>query len=211
MPVVTRITEQKRRKNRRSVFLDGTYAFSCNVNVIARFRLREGMELSAEQIRQIEQGELRQEAFDEAMRYLQSRLHSRKELQTKLERRGHSQDIITDVLEDLQRLGYVDDERYARTRAQASAEYRHHGRRRAYLDLVKAGIAPAVADRALDAVYGAHDSLQAARDLAAKQAPRLARLDPATARRRLAGMLQRRGFDYEDVKTVIDEVVKGEW
>src|SRR5690606_11428391 len=98
MPVVTKITEQKRRKNRRSVYLDGAFAFGCNVNVVARFRLREGMELSAEQIRQIEQGEIRQECLDDALRYLQSRLHSRAELRRKLVRREYGESVIDGVL-----------------------------------------------------------------------------------------------------------------
>lgn len=207
MPVVTRITDQKRRKNRRSVHLDGKFAFGCNVNVIARFRLREGMELSAEQVRKIEQGEIRQECFDDALRYLQSRLHSRSELRRKLIRREYTDAVIDGVLNDLTRLGYVDDARFARTRALSAAEHRHHGRRRAFLELMRAGVESAVADEALDQVYSGHDSLETARQLARKQAPRLQKVAPQVARRRLAGMLQRRGFEYEDVKTVIDEVL----
>lgn len=207
MPVVTRITEQKRRTNRRSVFLDGAFAFGCNINVIARFRLREGIELSAEQVRQIEQGEIRQECLDDALRYLQSRLHSRLELRRKLLRREYGESVIDGVLDDLVRLGYVDDARFAKTRAMSAAEHRHYGRRRAFMELMRAGVDASVADDALEQVYSAHDSLETARRLAEKQAPRLRKLDPAVARRRLAGMLQRRGFEYEDVKTVIDQVL----
>jgi regulatory protein len=53
LPTITRIAEQKRRPNRRNVYLDGAFAFGCNVKVVARFRLREGMTLSPEQVRQI--------------------------------------------------------------------------------------------------------------------------------------------------------------
>lgn len=207
MPVVTRIAEQKRRKNRRSVYLDGAFAFGCNINVIARFRLREGIELSAEQVRQIERGEIRQECLDDALRYLQSRLHSRSELRRKLLRREYGESVIDSVLDDLVRLGYVDDARFAKTRAMSAAEHRHYGRRRAFMELMRAGVDAAVADDALEQVYSAHDSLDTARRLAEKQAPRLRKLDPTVARRRLAGMLQRRGFDYEDVKAVIDQVL----
>ncbi len=49
-----------------------------------------------------------------------------------------------------------------------------------------------------------------ARELARKQAPRLKRLDPMVARRRLMGMLQRRGFEYETIKPVIDEILGDE-
>jgi regulatory protein len=56
-------------------------------------------------------------------------------------------------------------------------------------------------------VYTKTDSLEAARMLAEKKAGSLKRLDPVVARRRLAGMLMRRGFDYETIKPVIDGVL----
>src|SRR3954468_23925361 len=83
MPVITQITEQKRRENRRNIFLDGAFAFGCNINVVARFRLREGMKLSEEQLKEIQFGAVKQECFDYAMEFLSRRLHSRAELQKK--------------------------------------------------------------------------------------------------------------------------------
>jgi regulatory protein len=207
MPVVTQISEQKRRENRRNVFLDGKFAFGCNLNVVAKFRLREGLALSDEQVRAIEEGEVRQECFDKAMAYLASRLHSRAELSRKLTRREYGESIITGVLDDLTRLGYLDDARFARTKAMSAAEHKKHGRRRAMVELLKSGVKGEVAKQALDHVYDSHDTLAVARQLAQKQAPRLRKLDPLVARRRLAGMLQRRGFDYEDVRPVIEEVL----
>jgi regulatory protein len=207
LPVVTRIAEQKRRANRRNVYLDGAFAFGCNLNVIARFRLREGMALTPDQVRQIALGEVRQECFDRAMASLGSRLHSRAELHRKLMRREYGETVVNAVLDDLVRMGYVNDEQFAKTKALSAAQYKHHGRRRAMVALRKAGVSGAVADRALDDVYGSHDTAAVARRLAEKQAPRLKKLDPPVARRRLVGMLQRRGFDYESIKPVVDEVL----
>jgi regulatory protein len=207
MPTITKITEQKRRPNRRNIHLDGKFAFGVNLNVVAQFRLREGMSLSAEQVAQIEQGELRQEVFDKAMEYLGQRLHSRSELQRKLKRREYGDAVVEAVLENLERLGYLNDERFAHAKALSAAQHKHHGRRRAYVELVKSGVEHDVAHKALDDVYEAHDSLAAARLLARKQAPRLRKLDPPVARRRLVGMLLRRGYSYNDIRPVIDEVL----
>jgi len=205
MPVVTRIVTQKRRENRRNIFLDGKFAFGCNVNVVATFRLRKGMNLSDEQLRAIEQGEVRQECLDKAMEHLGRRLHSRAELHRKLMRREYGDSIVNAVLDELTILGYVNDARFAKTRALSAAEHRKHGKRRAILELLKRGVQADVARSALDQVYDAHDTLAVAKQLAARQAPRLRKLDPQVARRRLVGMLQRRGFDYEDIRPVVDE------
>lgn len=207
MPVVTQITQQKRSPNRRSVFLDGTFAFGCNVNVIARFRLRQGVELTTEQVQQIQQGEIRQECLDYALRLLQMRAHSRAELLKKLQRREYGSTVSGTVLDDLVRLGYLDDARLAHERAQCAASTKHQGRRRAYLELMRAGINADIANRALDEVYGSLDATDSARQFALKQLPRLQRLQPQVARRRLAGMLQRRGFTYEQIKPIVDELL----
>jgi regulatory protein len=210
MAVVTSIVDQKKRPNRRSVFLDGKFAFGVNVNVAARFRLREGMSLSPEQVAQIAQGEVRQECLDRAMKLLAGRLHSRSELRRKLLRGEYGQQIVEGVIEDLARLGYLDDERFARTKAMSVVQHKQHGRRRAKVELIKAGIRTEVAERALGEVYDGTDTVALARRVALKNAPRLRKLEPRVARRRLAGMLERRGFDYEDIRAVIDEALGGD-
>ena len=209
MPTVTRISEQKRRANRRNIDLDGSFAFGCNVNVVAKFRLREGMTLSEEQVQEIQLREVRQECFDGAIRLLESRLQSTAEMRRKLMRKEFGQTIVDAVIADLVRLGYLDDERFARAKALSAAEHKLHGKRRAKVELLKAGVKSDVADKVLGDIYESTDTLAAARALAEKQAPRLKKLDPQVARRRLIGMLQRRGFDYDDIKPVVEEILGG--
>lgn len=207
MPTITKITEQKRNPKRRNIHLDGRFAFGVHLNVVARFRLVEGMALSAQEVTRIEQGEVRQECFDAAMRYLEQRLHSSDELKRKLSRKEYGPSIIEQVLHELQRLGYLDDARFAQTKALYAAERKHHGKRRALVELIKSGIDRTTADRALEEVYETHDSMATARELARKQAPRLRRLEPQTARRRLMGMLLRRGFDLDTIRPVVEETL----
>ena len=207
MPQITQIIEQKRRPNRRNVHLDGAFAFGCNLNVIARFRLRVGMQLTADEVVQIQFGEVKQECFDAAIRFLESRLHSRAELRRKLARREYGDAVLEATLDDLSRLGYVNDARFAQTKVLSAVQHKQHGRRRAMVELLKAGVTGETARRAVEEVYEATDSTGIARALALKQVPRLRKLDSAVARRRLIGMLQRRGFDYDSIRPVVDEVL----
>jgi regulatory protein len=187
MAIITKISQQKRRPTRRNIFLDGRFAFGCHENVVAKFALKVGMEVSAAQVEAIRHGEVFQECFDDATRFLSRRLHSRAELARKLARADYGPDIIASVLDELARLGYVDDERFARTKALSAAQHRHHGRRRALAELLKAGVKPEIADSAVRDVYEHADSTDVARRLALKHAARLKRLDPAVARRRGGG------------------------
>ncbi|HEY8750481.1 MAG TPA: regulatory protein RecX [Tepidisphaeraceae bacterium] len=207
MPTLTQISDQKRRPNRRNIYLDGKFAFGCNVNVVAKFKLREGMIVSDQQVTDIQLGEVKQDCLDYGLKLLERRLHSTAELTRKLTRREYGSTVIDQVIADLNRLGYLDDARFARTKALSAAEHKHHGKRRAMVELIKSGVKGDVARKALDDVYGDRDTLSVARKLAERQAPRLRKLDPQVARRRLVGMLQRRGFDYEDIQPVIESVL----
>jgi regulatory protein len=207
MPTITQILPQKRRQNRRNIHLDGQFAFGCNINVVAKFHLREGLSLTPEQIREIQLGEVKQECFDRALRFLETRLHGRSELSTKLMRHEYGQLVVQAVLDDLTRMSYLDDERFAREFAASAAGRRQFGRRRTMMELMRKGIDRATAERALDQVYESHDDLAAARRLIEKKVPSLRRLPPQTARRRLAGQLLRRGFDYETIRPLIHEML----
>ena len=207
MPTVTQISEQRRKANRRNVYLDGAFAFGCNLNVVAKFHLREGLVLSLDEVEKIKQGEVRQDCFDSAMRFIERRMQSRSELKQKLSKQEHDAATIEIVLADLERLGYVDDAKFAAAKVESAAKVRHHGRRRAAIELMKKGVTGESARAALDKTYDTHDSLSVARDLAMKKYRSLSKLAPEVARRRLVGMLQRLGFEYDVVRPVIDEVL----
>lgn len=207
MSTITRITEQKRRSNRRSVYIDGDFAFGCNVNVIARFRLREGMTIDDDLRRRIEEGEVRQEAFDHATRLLGMRMQSERELRTKLGRKDYGSRVIDAVIENLKRLNYVDDEKFAADRAKDQATLKKHGKARAVQELMKAGVSRELADKATTQAYEDVDPRVSAVEVAKKKAATLSRYDRDTAKRRLIGFLQRRGFDYETVQYAVEKVL----
>lgn len=207
MPCITQIKTQKRRPHRRSVYLDGSFAFACHLNVILRFGLQEGLILSENDLIRIRQGEVRQECFDRAVKYLEKRLHSRKELADKLKRQEYPPDLIESVLDQLSQMGYVNDERFSETRLESAARYKRHGPHRARLELIKKGVESELARQMTERVYESHDMMSMARELAKKKSASWSRLDPQQARRRLYGLLLRRGFDYDTIRPVVEEVL----
>lgn len=209
MPTITQIAEQKRRKNRRSVYLDGAFAFGCNLNVVVKFKLHEGLQLTSDQIAAIQQGEVRQECFDKSIAFLSSRMHSRSELSKKLTKYEYGKLMIDSVLDQLAELGYLNDKAFAEAKAELAAKHKHHGRNRAMIELARKGVERETARRAVEVVYETHDSASVARDLARKKMRSLARLEPFVAKRRLFGLLLRRGFDYDTIKPVVEEVLGG--
>jgi regulatory protein len=86
-----------------------------------------------------------------ALRALRHRDRSVAELDARLEERGVGEDARREALETLERIGYVDDERFARTRAEQLAA-RAAGDALIRHDLEGRGIAPEHVATALEAL-----------------------------------------------------------
>lgn len=206
MPVIQKIIETRRkRKGCRLVFDDAT-TFDCHVNVAAKLGLRSGAIISADQIDDIRRAQRRQECFDQAMRYRQTRMHSHRELELKLRRRGYESPVVDDVLKQLVAMRYVDDAMLAADKV-ASSQRRLQGRVGVSHDLERAGVDDDVAGQAIEAAVTPASERDLATQLAQKHLPRLARLDKMVARRRLIGLLARRGFGQETIQDVVDTIL----
>ena len=86
-----------------------------------------------------------------AARALQHRDRSRREVEERLARAGIDEDRRTDALETLERVGYVDDERFAGARAGALAN-RGYGDEWIRHDLAEHGVAPEAVAEAIAAL-----------------------------------------------------------
>lgn len=134
-----------------------------------------------------------------ALRALGRRAASRHELDSTLERREVAPEVRDRVLERLAAEGLVDDAQLARELAVRLRERKQLGERGIAAALRRRGLDPG----ALDEV-DRDDELQRAIDAAGERRCRMGSLDDATAERRLAGWLQRRGFGGSAVRVAIE-------
>jgi regulatory protein len=131
---------------------------------------------------------VRDEALAVATRALARREHTRQSLAERLQRAGIGESEADEVLAELERLGLLDDSRFALERARVLAE-RGKGDAAIRFDLEGSGVSPSAVDEALA-------RLDPERERAERLVGRRG-ATPATAR-----LLAGRGFD-EDVVTAV--------
>ncbi len=135
--------------------------------------------------------------IDLAARALQYRDRSRRELDDRLSRAGVGDAERADALETLERVGYVDDARFAAARAEALAG-RGYGDEAIRDDLERHGIAAA---GAAEAIAGLDPELERARGLVERLGRSL----------KTAQYLARKGFGEESLETAVgSDVAEGE-
>jgi regulatory protein len=124
---------------------------------------------------------------------LTGRARSRRELADKLRQRRVPDEVATRVLDRFTEVGLVDDAAFARQWVESRQAGRGLAKRALADELRRKGVDADLVREALDEVDPA-DEEAAARALVRKKLPSLRRVDRATATRRLAGMLARKGY-----------------
>ncbi|HET7572219.1 MAG TPA: regulatory protein RecX [Gaiellaceae bacterium] len=186
MPAPTVSALRERSRDRVEVELDGEPWRVVPAVAVVRAGLAVGRPLDRVRARQLGRELRRVRALTRAARVLAAGDRSRRELVERLDRAGLPADAREQALASLERAGLVDDERLARSRADAMAR-RGYGDAAIRADLGRRGIAPAVAGEAIEAL-----------DPEPERARRLLERGGAGPRelRRLAA----RGFDRETVR-----------
>jgi regulatory protein len=124
---------------------------------------------------------------------LTGQARSRKELADKLAKKDVPAEVATRLLDRFEEVGLVDDEAFARSWVASRQPGKGLARRALAQELRRKGVEDEVARVALDEIEPAAEE-QAARALVRKKLRSLARVDDATATRRLVGMLARKGY-----------------
>ena len=184
MPTVTAL--QPERRDRVRVDLDGAPWRTLPAAAVVAAGLRVGAVLDRPRARELRRALRRTEALDAAGRALARRDRSPAGLEAVLERRGVAAGERQAAVETLERLGYVDERRFAESRAAALAG-RGYGDEAIRFDLEREGVGGEAASQALASLEPEHERAVA---LVAG-----GKDDAKTARRLLA-----RGFSPETVE-----------
>jgi regulatory protein len=135
---------------------------------------------------------------------LTGQARSRAELATKLARKQVPEDVAERLLTRFEEVGLIDDAAFARLWVESRQPGKGLGRRALAQELRRKGINDEVAREALEEV-DSEDEEEAARALVRRKLRTLRRVDHATATRRLAGMLARKGHTGDVVWRVVRE------
>jgi len=197
---ITALKLQKRNKNRVNVYLDGEFAFGLT-RIVAAW-LRTGQELSEEKIAELQSQDDVEIALQRVMNYLSYRARSEKEVRLNLNKHGHSETVIDEIIDRLKRGGLVDDQNFARSWVENRSEFRPRGSQMLRMELRQKGIQDQVIANTLSDLDENALALKAAR----KRARRFKNLEWQEFRKKMNGFLARRGFHYGIISEVLPKV-----
>lgn len=200
MPTITAITPQVRNQDRVNIFLDGRYAFS--LAVAAAFGLKIGDTLTEGQIAERQAKDSLEKAKDQAIRYIVQRPRSSSEIGRYLKRKGYDEPQIEQVVNRLRELELLDDSAFAEYWIEQRLTFKPRSQMALRYELQQKGVSRDVMDELLNEV----DEVAAAQDAAQRKLNTYRHLPEDQFRAKLGGFLQRRGFRYETIRQVVDDL-----
>jgi regulatory protein len=111
---ISKIEPQKRNSRRCSIYCDGEYKFGLTKDIVLKYDLKEGDELSDDEIKNILLEEEKQKIKQRAYRLLNFRARSTRELKNRLLTIGFDPRLVDTVIEDLLEDNTLDDERFVK-------------------------------------------------------------------------------------------------
>lgn len=147
--IISKITTQKKRKNRYNVFIDDEYAFSVDEDTLIKSELRKGKQLSEEDIAHIQATENVQQAYLLAINYLSYRMRSVKEMEEYLRKKEIQQDTIEIIIQGLIKEKNLDNRAFAHSFVKDRVLLTSKGPTVIRQELYEKGIAGSIIDEAL--------------------------------------------------------------
>jgi len=201
MPKVTRIEEQKKDKNRVNIYIDDEFSFGMSALLLVDYDIYKGKEVTQKEIERYKEGDDLTKCLAKAYRFLSYRPRSEKEMRDKLLEK-FDQDNVDEAIEKLKKYSYIDDAEFAR----AWVCSRESGRsaKAISFELKRKGIAPEIIEEATSGL-NSEKELSLALDIVNSKS-KYQGLTKPDAYKKVGGFLSRRGYSYEIIKKVIEEL-----
>lgn len=197
---------KKGRKYLSAIYIDGELAVHLDTRVVLEENIRAGKEITDERLKELIEISNVRRAKEKALWLISYRDHSKKELVQKIAKTAdkESAEIAVDRMEEL---GLVNDEKYARRYLDQLINIKHLSKNAAKYKLLEKGI-----DRNLiDEILCETETDPQEHIRAIIERKYLKNLSDEKGKRRCFAGLQRMGYSYSDINSVLQEYIEDEY
>ena len=196
---ITKITQQVKRADRYSVFVDEKYSFSLSEPALLESRLHSGQELTREQVGEFKKLSADDKIYNQTLRYVAMRPRTRWEIESYLTRKGGSPALTEQIVNKLINIDLINDEKFVRAFIADRKLLRPTSRRKLIMELRKKHLDNDVIEAAM--AEDTPDEQATLREVILRKR-RQTRYQDDT---KLMQYLARQGFGYSDIKSALNK------
>ena len=195
MKIVTKIEKFRGKKGYRKIVFDDSSKIEVDVEILAYFHIKEGVQFDEIELNKIKGIASRKLAKEEILEFLKHKSRSESEIRKKLSGTKVNDEIIDEIIDDLKRVGFINDTDFALRFCRNFINRKPAGEILLKIELRKRGISTEIIDETIDKIYTEFDKKELARKLIHKK-----KFNPSTKdkkiKKKIADLLLRRGFDW---------------
>jgi regulatory protein len=197
---ITKIIQQVKSKDRYSIFVDNVYGFSLSEAALLESKLARGQELSTTDLKTWKHQSVEDKVSVNALRYAAMRLRSKWEMEMYLQRKEVSPALNEKILNKLIKINILNDLAFARSWIANRRLLRPTSKRKLQQELR----AKRVSDEIIEKVFSEDETteIEVLNELIAKKR-RLPKYKSDNLK--LMQYLARQGFNYGDIKNVLED------
>jgi regulatory protein len=196
------VLQLNKSKKRVDVILSDSSSFVIDRQVAEEAGLKKGLDLSADQMKELMEADLYRRCFDAALSYLAYRPRSELEMKQRLRRRGFRDDVIHRVAVRLREQNLIDDAAFAEYWKDGRLSSSPRSKRLIRYELIRKGISGVVAGEATGDIDDSANAYKAG----IKKARLLSSKRYEEFRKRLTNYLKWRGFGYAVIEKVSERL-----
>jgi regulatory protein len=209
MSIITKITVQKKRKDRYNIFLDDgsgeRYAFSVAEDVLIQFQLKKGMEIDEFSIMEVSYQDDIKKAYNLAVQYLALRMRSEFEVRQYLRKKEMEDPIVNEVIHKLYHHQFLNDEEFSNAYVRTQMNTSDKGAVQIKRELKEKGINDSLIDECICHFSNA-EQVEKASLLATKFLQKNHKDSQRVMKQKLEQMLVRKGYPYDVIQEALSTI-----
>jgi len=195
---ITKIVVAAKTAGRYNIFINSDFAFSLDENQLVDLALKKGQKISAETFAKLKNESDFGKNYIAALDLISRRIRSEKEIRDYGFRKKWTRENIEKVVARLREKHYLNDENFAKSFVRSRANLRNFSKRKMEMELMKKGISNEIREKILRE-NDDFDEQNSLKKLIAKKRKHY------ESREKLVAYLARQGFNYDDIKSALDE------
>ncbi len=210
MPVIKKITTQKKNNERFNIFFEDEkggeeYAFSVDQNVLIKFQLKKGLELDEFDLSEIQFDDEVKKGTNVAYQYLSHRMRSEKEVMDYLITKEWDLPIVHEIIHKLKEYKYLNDEEFSIAYVRTQMNTTDKGPEVIKRELQEKGVNPSLIEASLEE-YSQEQQLQTAIKLVGKHAKKGTKVSFIEQKQKIEQALLRKGFTWNVISLALEEI-----
>jgi len=209
MEKISRITTQKKNKQRYNIFLThekgDQYSFSVDEAILIEYRLHKGMELSKDLIEKLKENDNFYKSYSLAINYLSYRMRTKKEMYDYLLEKEVDENYIPDIMDKLVEESLLNDEQFAELFVNTRISTSSKGPQLVKRELIEKGVSTRIAEETIKK-YTYEIQYEKAMKWVEKRLKTTKKDSLQKQYQKMQATLMQKGFTYDVISDVMEEV-----